>query len=79
MDLDKSASGKFSQLAVTDLPTVSRPVVSLVGPRRMFSRPELKIREGLRRQLLQLIKNHSYTVAPTRRLEVASDPMTRCS
>ena len=27
-----------------------------------------------RQQLLQLIKNHGYTVAPTRRLEVTSDP-----
>ena len=40
----------------------------------MLARPELKIRKGLRRQLLQVIKNHSYTVAPTRRLEVAGDP-----
>jgi len=40
----------------------------------VLARPELKIRKGLRRQLLQVIKNHSYTVAPTRRLEVAGDP-----
>ena len=36
--------------------------------------PELSIRKGLRQQLLQLIKNRSYTVAPTRRLDVTSDP-----
>ena len=32
------------------------------------------IRKGLRLQLLQLIRNHGHLVAPTRRLEVASDP-----
>jgi uncharacterized protein len=37
------------------------------------SRPELGIRRGLRQQLLQLVKNHSYTVAPSR-LDVANDP-----
>jgi putative PIN family toxin of toxin-antitoxin system len=40
----------------------------------VLARPELKIRRGLRLQLLQLIKNHSYTVAPTRQLEVTGDP-----
>jgi putative PIN family toxin of toxin-antitoxin system len=40
----------------------------------VLARPELKIRKGLRQQLLQLIKNHSYTVAPTRQLEVTGDP-----
>jgi putative PIN family toxin of toxin-antitoxin system len=40
----------------------------------VLARPELKIRRGLRQQLLQLIKNNCYTVAPTRRLEVTSDP-----
>ena len=39
----------------------------------MLARPELKIRRGLRQQLLQLIKNNCYTVTPTRRLEVTSD------
>jgi predicted nucleic acid-binding protein len=34
---------------------------------------ELRIRKGLRQQLLQLIRNRCYTVAPTRRLEVTSD------
>ena len=41
---------------------------------RGLARPELSIRKGLRQQLLQLIKNRSFTVAPTRRLEVTSDP-----
>jgi putative PIN family toxin of toxin-antitoxin system len=40
----------------------------------VLARPELHIRKGLRLQLLQLIKNHSYTVAPTRHLEVTPDP-----
>ena len=36
--------------------------------------PELRIRKGLRLQLLQLIKNHSHTVLPTRQLEATTDP-----
>jgi putative PIN family toxin of toxin-antitoxin system len=40
----------------------------------VLARPELRIRKGLRLQLLQLIKNHSHTVVPTRRLEATSDP-----
>ena len=39
----------------------------------MLARPELRIRKGLRQQLLQLIQNHSYTVAPTSHIDVASD------
>jgi uncharacterized protein len=51
---------------------VSRPILDEYS--KVLARSELKIRKGLRRQLLQLIKNHSYVVAPTRRLEIASDP-----
>jgi len=40
----------------------------------VLARPELKIRKGLRQQLLQLIKNHSYTMAPIQQLEVTDDP-----
>jgi predicted nucleic acid-binding protein len=40
----------------------------------ILSRPELGIRKAIRLQLLQLIKNHCHMVAPSRRLEVASDP-----
>ncbi len=40
----------------------------------VLGRPELKIRKGLRRQLLQLIKNRGNLVVPSRRLEVSSDP-----
>jgi len=40
----------------------------------VLSRPELDIRRGIRQQLLQLVKNHSYIVSPARRLEVCTDP-----
>jgi putative PIN family toxin of toxin-antitoxin system len=40
----------------------------------VLARPELKIREGPRQQLLQLIKTHAYSVKPARRLQVAPDP-----
>jgi len=39
----------------------------------VLSRPELRIRKGVRLQLLQLIKNSSLFVVPSRRLEVCSD------
>ncbi|HXN23188.1 MAG TPA: putative toxin-antitoxin system toxin component, PIN family [Candidatus Dormibacteraeota bacterium] len=51
---------------------VSGPIVEEYS--EVLARPELKIRKGLRQQLLQLIKNHAYTVASTRRLKVTSDP-----
>lgn len=51
---------------------VSRPILEEYA--EVLSRPELCIRKGLRQQLLQLIKNHSHIVAPSRRLELASDP-----
>jgi uncharacterized protein len=50
---------------------VSRPILNEYS--EVLARPELRIRKGLRQQLLQLIKNRCYTVAPTRRLEVTSD------
>ena len=41
----------------------------------VLGRRELRMRKGLRQQVLQLIKNHSYTVVPTRRLHVTNaDP-----
>ena len=42
--------------------------------REVLARPELKIRKGLRQQLLQLIKRHSYSVTPARPLQVTRDP-----
>jgi predicted nucleic acid-binding protein len=38
------------------------------------SRHELRIRKGVRLQWLQLIKNSSHLVVPSRRLDVCSDP-----
>src|ERR1700686_5616187 len=40
----------------------------------VLARPELRIRKGLRLQLLQLIKNHGHTRQPTRRGEPTTDP-----
>jgi uncharacterized protein len=40
----------------------------------VLARPELRIRKGLRLQLVQLIKNHSHTVVPTRQIEATTDP-----
>ena len=51
---------------------VSRPILTEYDT--VLARPALRIRKGLRQQLLQLIKNHTYIVAPTRRLEVTNDP-----
>ena len=51
---------------------VSRPILEEYS--EVLGRPKLRIRKGLRQQLLQLIKNHSHTVVPTRRLDVTSDP-----
>ena len=51
---------------------MSRPILEEYS--EVLVRRDLRIRKGLRQQLLQLIKNHSYTVVPTRRLHVTSDP-----
>jgi uncharacterized protein len=51
---------------------VSRPILDEYAD--VLSRPELKIRKGLRRQFLQLIKNRGNLVVPSRRLEVSRDP-----
>jgi putative PIN family toxin of toxin-antitoxin system len=40
----------------------------------VLSRPELRIRRSLRQQMMQLIRNHSYSVAPVQRLHVTRDP-----
>src|SRR6266436_634676 len=42
--------------------------------REVLARPELKIRRGLRQQLLDLVKNHAQIVKPSRPLRVAKDP-----
>lgn len=41
--------------------------------REVLARPELKIRKGLRLQLLQLIRNQSHSVTPTRALQATKD------
>jgi putative PIN family toxin of toxin-antitoxin system len=51
---------------------VSRPILEEYAD--VLSRPELHIRKGTRQQLLQLVKNHSHIVAPSRRLDVTGDP-----
>jgi putative PIN family toxin of toxin-antitoxin system len=51
---------------------VSEPILEEYDD--VLSRPELGIRKGIRLQMLQLIKNHSHAVAPTRQLAVAGDP-----
>jgi putative PIN family toxin of toxin-antitoxin system len=55
---------------------VSRPILEEYGD--VLARQELGIRKAVRRQLLQLIRNHSPIVAPSRHFEVARDPMTIC-
>ncbi|HKO04529.1 MAG TPA: putative toxin-antitoxin system toxin component, PIN family [Candidatus Acidoferrales bacterium] len=42
--------------------------------REVLVRPEFRIRKGLRRQFLQLMKNRAHEVSPSRRLEETSDP-----
>ncbi len=42
--------------------------------REVLARPELRIRKGLRRQLLQLIRNRSHAVTPSRLFQVTKDP-----
>jgi putative PIN family toxin of toxin-antitoxin system len=42
--------------------------------REVLARPELRIRKGLRQQLLQLIRTRSRTVTPSRALHVTKDP-----
>lgn len=51
---------------------VSEPILAEYAD--VLARPELRIRKGLRLQLLQLIRNHSHLVAPSHRLEITSDP-----
>jgi putative PIN family toxin of toxin-antitoxin system len=42
--------------------------------RDVLSRKELRIRKGVRLQLLQLIRNRSYLIHPVHRLDVCPDP-----
>jgi len=64
----------------TFLLAITKPARLYVSPpileeyAHVLSRPELKIRKGLRLQLLQLIRNRSSLVIPSWRLEAAGDP-----
>jgi len=40
----------------------------------VLARPELKIRKSLRLQFIQLIKNHTYSVTPSRLPQLTTDP-----
>ena len=51
---------------------VSDAIVSEYG--MVLARPELQIRRSLRQQLLQLIKNHTRVVSPSRLAQLTSDP-----
>jgi uncharacterized protein len=51
---------------------VSAPIFSEY--RVVLSRPEFKIRKGLRQQFLRRIEDSSHTVSPKRQVHVASDP-----
>ncbi len=51
---------------------ISRPILAEYS--EVLARPELKIRKGLRQQLLQLLKNRSHLVVPTQPVNVAYDP-----
>jgi len=46
----------------------------LVEYQEVLARPELQIRQGVRQQLLRLIKNHSQMIRAVRPLQVAVDP-----
>jgi putative PIN family toxin of toxin-antitoxin system len=51
---------------------VSDPIIAEYS--EVLSRPELKIRKSLQRQLIDLIVRHSHSVNPSHRLQVAQDP-----
>lgn len=51
---------------------VSKPILEDYA--EVLSRPELAIRKGLRSQFLQLVRKRGHAVAPSRRIEITSDP-----
>jgi len=59
---------------------ITKPAMLYVSPdivaeyREVLSRPNLKIRRGVREQFLELIKNRSHSITPTRPLQVTKDP-----
>ena len=61
-------------LATTKPATLYISEAILAEYREVLTRPELKIRKGLRQQLLQLIRSKSHSVKPSRALMVTKDP-----
>jgi putative PIN family toxin of toxin-antitoxin system len=51
---------------------VSEPIMEEYAA--VLARPELKIRRNLRLQVVQLIKNHTYFVTPSRLPQLTTDP-----
>jgi len=61
-------------LAVTKPARLYVTEAILAEYRRVLSRPELKIRKGLREQLLRLFQSHAHIVKAAGRLAITSDP-----
>jgi putative PIN family toxin of toxin-antitoxin system len=61
-------------LAITKPARLYVSVPILAEYSEVLSRRELGIRRGLRLQLLQLIRNRTHMVSPSRALEVTGDP-----
>jgi len=51
---------------------VSDPIMEEYS--RVLARPELKIRKSLRLQVIQFIKNHTYSVTPSQLPQLTTDP-----
>lgn len=51
---------------------ISQPIVAEYTA--VLARPELKIRKGLRRQMLQLIKNRAHLIIPSPLPQITTDP-----
>jgi putative PIN family toxin of toxin-antitoxin system len=51
---------------------VTEPIIAEY--REVLSRPKMNIRKGLQQRMLQLIRNRSYAVKPSRPLQVTPDP-----
>ncbi len=61
-------------LAITKPARLYLPSPIMSEYQRVLSRPELRIRKGIRQQFLKLIENRAHLVAPFRSVQVASDP-----
>jgi len=61
-------------LAVTKPARLYVTAAILEEYREVMARRRMNIPKGRRQQLLQLIRNRAYTVAPTRALQVTPDP-----